>query len=379
MKKNIAVFYGGRSCEHDISIITAIQAMNNIDKDKYEIYPVYMREGNFYTGDFLFDIEFYQVFNARKVTKVMLINGSFYSNIKRILIKKFKADVALICCHGGEGENGALQGVLELNNIPYTSAGVLSSAVGMDKLLSKMLFQGIMLNTVEEIAVVREEFKADKNKAVLQIESRLSYPLIVKPSSLGSSIGIKKANNKDELIEAVTIASAFDNRIIVERALNEFIELNCAVVSDGKNIIVSEVERPISWQDYLTFEEKYLAGGKGMRDSRRELPALIDKDIYESVKGVTERLYKELNLAGVVRIDYLLADNNKLFVNEINTIPGSLSYYLFEPLGITFMELIDILVDGALYKYSIQKENRLAYQSNVLRNFGGNKVKHLQK
>lgn len=379
MKKSVAVFYGGRSCEHDISIITAIQAMGYINNEKYEVSPIYMRDGNFYTGDCLDNMDFYQNFNARRLTKLILINGIFYSRIKNLLIKKFKPDVALICCHGGEGENGSLQGMLEMNNIPYTSSGVLSSAIGMDKILSKMLFQGLMLNTVEEITVLRDDFKADSNKSIQRIESLLKYPIIVKPSSLGSSIGIKRANNRDELIEAITVASAFDNRIIAERALNDFIELNCAVVSDGKNIIVSEVERPISWQEYLTFEDKYLIGGKGMSDGIRELPAKISENLYENVQSVSERLYIELDLSGVVRIDYLLADNGKLFVNEINTIPGSLAFYLFEPKGLTFTDLLDILIEGAIYKANIHKENKLAFQSNVLRNFGGGKVKHLQK
>lgn len=379
MRKNVAVFYGGRSCEHDISIITAIQAMGYINDEKYDVSPIYMRDGNFYTGDCLDNIESYQNFNARKFTKLILINGIFYSRIKNLLIKKFKPDVALICCHGGEGENGSLQGMLEMNNIPYTSSGVLSSALGMDKILSKMLFQGLMLNTVEEITVLRDEFKSNSNKTIQRIEALLKYPIIVKPSSLGSSIGIKRANNREELIEAITVASAFDNRIIAERALVDFIELNCAVVSDGKNIIVSEVERPISWQEYLTFEDKYLTGGKGMSDSIRELPAKISETLYENIQSVSERLYTELDLSGVVRIDYLLADNGKLFVNEINTIPGSLAFYLFEPKGLTFTDLIDILIDGAMYKANIHKENKLAFQSNVLRNFGGGKVKHLHK
>ncbi|MEG2453592.1 MAG: D-alanine--D-alanine ligase [Clostridia bacterium] len=328
----------------------------------------------------MLDIDFFQNFEAHKCVRLYLLDGVFYSKVKNFLMRKFKPEVALVCCHGGEGENGALQGVLESNCVPYTSAGIMSSAVGMDKIVSKELFQGLLLNTVEEISVNRADFKYNRDKLMLHIETFLDYPIIVKPASLGSSIGIQRANSREELVNAIEVACAFDSRVIAERALTNYIELNCAVVSDGKQIIVSEVERPISWSDYLSFEDKYMNGcGKGMSECKRQLPAEIPQELYENVQAMSARVYSEMCLSGVVRIDYLLSENDKLYINEVNTIPGSLAFYLFEPKGISYTALLDMIIDGALYKECVRKHNKLAFDSGVLKNFSGEKSNRLQK
>lgn len=379
MKTKMAVFFGGRSCEHDISVITAVQAMGFCDTDKYEIYPVYMKDGGFYTGEALRDLKSFESFDGRLHTKVVLEKGAFFTGGKNLRLKKFKPDVALVCCHGGEGENGCLQAILEYNGIPYTSAGILQSAVGMDKIMSKELFSGMMLNNLEFVYLSRKDFLKNRETVLRHTETFLNYPMIVKPSSLGSSIGIKRADNRTELEEAVEVACAFDGRVIVEEALSNFTELNCAAVSDGQSIIISEVERPLTWRDILTFEDKYMGGGKGaqkggMSGATREMPAKISAENYEKVTETTRRVYDEMGLSGVVRVDYLLSDSDKLFINEINTVPGSLAYYLFEPKGIDYPCLIDILVEGAYNKAGELKKNKIAFQSDVLKTFGGGKT-----
>ena len=235
---NIAVFFGGRSCEHDISIITGVQVLNALG-DGYHVLPVYMKDGGFYTSDLMPDVGFFENPNLKKATRIWLIDGSFYTRKGKLLLKKETPDVALICCHGGEGENGVLQGFLEYNGVPYTSAGLIASSVCMDKSIAKQLLDGLMLNTMPSITVHRSDFEKNTNDVIRHVSTFLEYPLIVKPSGLGSSIGIKKARTEDELKAAIEVAAKFDEKIIVENALENFKELNCAAYSDGRNVYVS--------------------------------------------------------------------------------------------------------------------------------------------
>lgn len=376
---NVAVFFGGRSCEHDVSVITGVQTMANLCDAKYKTTPIYMKDGAFYTGERLKDVSFFEKPNMKKCTKLWLIDGAFYSRVKNVFVKKFTPDVALVCCHGGEGENGVLQGLLEYNGIPYTSAGVLQSSLCMDKVLSKQLVDGLMLNTVPEISFLRADYIKNTKDVLRHVTTFLDYPLIVKPASLGSSIGIRKAGNQQELKDAIEIAMKFDRKIIVESALTDFTELNCAVFSDGIDIFVSEVERPIGWKDFLSFDDKYLSGNK-TSENKREFPAKISEEIRDEVRDTSKRIYADLDMSGVIRIDYMLNKENKLFVNEINTVPGSMAFYLFEPSGITFSDLLDRITEGALRAFSEKKKSRLQYDSSVIKNFAsGGGSKRLQK
>lgn len=369
MKKNIAVIFGGRSCEHDISILTALQAMGNLDKKKYEIYPVYLLDGCFYTGK-LKNISAFTPFISDEHKKICLIEGSFYECEKRMKLC-FKPDVALLTTHGGEGEDGSLQGLLEVHRIPYTSAGVAPSAVCMNKAITKELFENKLLNILKYTLIYKEEIESDMLKAMEKIESVLDYPVIVKPCSLGSSIGIEVARDRVGLEHALSVAACFDREIIVERALVDFVEINCAVLSDGDEIIVGETEQPISWNSFLTYDDKYMSGGK-MSAAKRIIPAPVSDEVNNEVKESAKRLFSELNLKGVVRIDYLYDTvQKKLFINEINTIPGSLAFYLFEPLGISFQDLLDKLIKGAEVWDLKKKKNSFKFESQVLKNFSG--------
>lgn len=373
MRKKIAVFFGGRSLESDISVITAMQVLANIDKSLYKVEPVYMYEGDFYVHN-VDKLDAFSQFNPLDHTKVLLYKGELYSLKRNSIAKYFKPDAAFICCHGGEGESGILQALLEYNGIAYTSPSVIASACGMDKALSKQLFDKMLLNTLPYEVVSRDEFESDGERVIQRLESFLSYPLIVKPSCQGSSIGITVAENKEQLEFALQVACKFDSKIIVEHKLTDFVEVNCAAFRDGNNIVLSETEQPLTLNDFLTFNDKYMTNGK-MGGGGHIIPADIGTlDLI--VKANTERIYHELDLNGVVRVDYLVdKEHNKVYVNEINTVPGSMAFYLFEAMGIEFKSLISRLLDNAVNYQSLHRTPSV-YKTDVLSRFkGGAKMK----
>lgn len=373
MRKKVALIFGGRSLESDISVITAMQVLKNIDKTQFNVQPVYMYEGDFYVKD-VAKIDSFTPFNPFDHSKVMLYKGTFYTIRRNSFTKFFKPEAALICCHGGEGENGTLQALLEYNAVPYTSASVLSSSIGMEKAVSKQLFDGMLLNTLPHEVITRAEFLRDRDKIAFHLESFLTYPLIIKPSAQGSSIGIGVANNRDELLFAIEVACKFDSKIIVEQKLTDFVEVNCAAFRDGEEIVLSETEQPLTLNDFLTFDDKYVDGGK-MSGGGHLIPADIGS-LDTIVKANTERIYRELDLNGVVRMDYLVdKTRNKVYINEINTVPGSMAFYLFESVGIDFKTLISKLILNAV-DYHLVRTTPKIYKTNVLESFkGGGKIK----
>ncbi|MDR1906229.1 MAG: D-alanine--D-alanine ligase, partial [Clostridiales bacterium] len=252
MKKNILVVYGGKSCEHDISVITALQAMRSVG-DRHNLIPLYIRDGVF-TGECLKDIDFYKNFdlNGYIPKKAEFTDGGIRAYKCRLFKKRIDIDCALLCCHGGLGENGGLQGLLEFYNIPYTSPGIAASAVFMDKVLTKQFAAAEKYPILPYFVITDTEIDA------LKLPKDMAYPLIVKPASLGSSIGISVAHNRDELKKACVVAAEFDSKIVVEQALVDFCEINCAAIRDGNEIIISECEKPVSWSEFLSFDEKYL-------------------------------------------------------------------------------------------------------------------------
>lgn len=363
--KNILALFGGNSVEKDISVITAIEAIGRLDRDKYKVYPVFISD-KWYLGDFE-EVGQFCPFRAENYKHVALVDSLLYEVKAGKLKKVTKPDCALLLTHGGDGENGALQGFLECQNVPYTSSGVLASAVGMDKITSKQAFENLILNVPKYLTICKSDYETSPEKTAHYIETFLDYPLIVKPSSQGSSIGINSVSSRDELFRAFDVAFCFGDKLIAERKILNFIEINCACLKRDGEIIVSEVERPISSGDILSFEDKYVGGEK----TSRQLPADIEKGMASLIKAQSKRIYCELDLKGVVRFDYLLTeDMKKVYINEMNTIPGSLANYLFEPLGIGYGELLDIIIDEAIN----QKKVLPKFESHVLEYFSGEKV-----
>ena len=378
MKQNLAVFFGGKSVEHDVSIVTGLQAAENADTEKFNIIPVYLaRNGRWYTGSSLLDISAYvnfdpnqkEIFEARLSTVpgegLVLNMGLFKRN------RSIKIDVALLCMHGAHGEDGTLQGLLELADVPYTSPGVAGSAAGMDKAVMKRVFKGCGFPIVDFVELYRTQWKTDKYECIRKIESSLRYPVYIKPANLGSSIGISKVSEASGLFDALNIAFAYDRKIIAENGVADPVEINCSVLGIDDNVTASLCEKPLGWKEFLSFDDKYMQGGKGSKSKTREIPAPISDELTERIQTLAKEAFKALDCKGVVRIDFLL-DNatGELYINEINTIPGSLSYYLWEPSGLSYKQLIDRLAEIAQKAAEQKKLNEFSYSSELI-----NKIK----
>ena len=389
-KKNVAVIFGGKSSEHDISIITGLQVLGAINKNKYNVLPIYInRLGQFLTGEPLAQISTYnkKQIKQKGVFEVSLLaSGNYlYRHHKNALKKWLKLDCVVLSMHGVNGEDGSLQGLLELCNIPYTSSGVVSSGVCMDKVIMKRLFESLHLPIVPWFYVTRNSFLEQIDKIDEQIKASFLYPVIVKPANLGSSIGIAVCNNKDELLEGLTVASEFDYKIIIEQCITNLKEVNCSVLGFQDDIKTSSLEEPVSYKEFLNFDEKYLQGktknSGGMASLTRILPANISKSHENKIKELAKKVFYELDCAGVVRIDFMIDKKiNKIFVNEVNTIPGSLAFYLWEHDKVYFSVLIDKLINLAYEKHLQKQKNKYTFESNVLLNFGkGSKGKKNNK
>ena len=276
-----------------------------------------------------------------------------YSKNKRVC----KVDCALLCMHGILGEDGALQGLLEMSGIPYTGSGVSASALGMNKLLSKHTFEGAGLPVMPFMPVCREQYERDAYSAVKPVLDEIAFPAIVKPCNLGSSIGISIADNLSELYGALRVAFEWDDTVIVEKALTGFTEVNCAVLGDGYGgHIVSDTEQPVGWKNFLTFSDKYSGD---VKSSRHKIPAEIDPETEEQVKEFAVKAFDAIGCAGVARVDFLLHGGN-IYVNEINTIPGSLSHPLFKS-QMNFSKLIDKLIEYAMLRKKHFERLKLIY------------------
>ncbi len=315
MDKNIAVIFGGRSNENEVSVITGTMAGNVLKKDGNTVIPLYMsHRGELFTGDGLLDIENYKDESFKKFPRAVVGKGGIYALKKNGRLKKFyKVDVGLNCCHGGWGEGGGVCGMFALNDIPLASAGIFESASFMDKYYTKLVLRSLGVKTVKYVYIRRpDEFlKGEK----------LKYPIIVKPAKLGSSIGIECAENREELETAVAAAFLYDDGVILEKYVENRREINCAAYYADGRVITSECEEAVTAGDILSFDDKYTGGGKSI------LPADIPGAISDKIKKITANVYSRLNMRGIVRFDFLLSGED-IYLSEINTVPGSLSYYL---------------------------------------------------
>lgn len=358
---NLAVIYGGESCERDISIITAVQIMGMIDNSKYSIYPVLLgSDGSMMMLDNADRISSY--INSEGKGKSVHFEGKYLMRDGAIRRKVASIDCVLLCTHGGKGESGSLQGLLEIHNIPYTSPNVEVSALCMNKALSKGLFSAFGAEVLPCILLNK-----DSKDNYLTSAYKLGYPLIVKPARQGSSIGINIVQDEESLKDAVDIAFEYDSEIIIEKALTDYKEINCACVYSSGEILASSLERPVSWHEFLTFDDKYMADGK-INAGEREFPAKLPVETAAAVREQAVNIYRSLNMRGVVRMDFLIDNSDgKAYINEVNTIPGSLANYLFKDKGIDGGRLIDIVVSEAIAEY----EGRIApkFGSEVLKRY----------
>ncbi|MDR1138588.1 MAG: D-alanine--D-alanine ligase [Clostridiales bacterium] len=361
---NVAVIFGGMSCEHDISIITGMQVLHTL-LAKHNTIPIYIdQEGVWWTGKRYYDIDNYQDKSSLGGRKVYLKPGDTNLYYKRSKVQ-CNVDIAVLCCHGVNGEDGTLQGLLQLSHIPYSGSGVLASAIGMDKSRTKAIFNNSGLAILPYVTVDRQLIELGQSQVLQHIQDQLQYPLIVKPCNLGSSIGISVAHDSTQLLKSIAVALEWDNSVIVEHALVDFDELNCAVLGGkGYDILCSELEQPKVSKDYLTYDDKYQSRSKC---NSRNIPAKVSQEIKQQVHSMSRVAFESLGCSGVARCDFLLKDG-VVYINEINTIPGSLSNYLFEYSGIKFGTLLEKLIYVAQAEFDSRYSIKYAYDSQVLHN-----------
>ena len=384
-KIQLGVMFGSRSCEHEVSIISAVQLMRAADRQLYDVIPIYIsKRGEWFTGDALFEISAYTPFDeSRKgVVRVNLDITSGSGALTRmehgkgLLGKDREVIVARLDCvipvfHGMHGEDGTIQGLLELCNIPYASSGVGASAMGMDKVYMKQYFRGAGFPVLPSSWFLRRAWEEDPKAVMDRIEQELPYPVFVKPASLGSSIGVTRAKDRAALEESLKLAFEFDRKVLVEKGLENPLELNCSVLGYAGKTQASEIEMPVSGGDLLTFMDKYMAGGstKGMASLKRVLPAPIEPELRDKIRALSMEIFNDMDCKGVVRIDYMYdAASDGLYITEINTIPGSLAFYLWEACGMPYSRLIDEMVRCAMEAQKDKDDSNYAYSSDILSN-----------
>ncbi|ASU33515.1 D-alanine--D-alanine ligase family protein [Mucilaginibacter xinganensis] len=377
MKIRIGVIFGGRSVEHEISVISAQQAISAFDKNSYDITPIYItKTGKWYTGDALLNVDNYKNTDSllAQCTEIYISPtfGDFTINAVQSSIWKSKEiakiDIAFPIIHGTNCEDGSLQGLLELKGIPYVGCDVLSSAVGMDKIMMKMVLKESGLPVVDYTWFTDRSWHMDK-QAIIEKINKIGFPVIVKPSNLGSSVGVSKAADEAQLIEAVELAGRFSSRILVERMVVDLKEINCSVLGDVANQNASVCEEPLGAGDILSYKDKYITKGsssKGMTSTKRQIPANIPKEQAMLIQDLAKETFRTLSCSGVSRIDFLVdKKDNKVYVNEINTIPGSLSFYLWEATDKNFGQLLKTLIDVALKRQRERDNLVVSYGENI--------------
>lgn len=389
MKIKVGVIFGGDSVEHEVSIITAVQAMEYINSDKYEVIPIYIAKNRIcYTGSCLTNMETYKDLNqisslatevclTRKGNEFVLIN--LKSKFKRIINT---IDVAFPIVHGKGVEDGSLAGFLDTLGIPYVGCDMLGASIGQDKVIQKQILQAEEIPVTDYIWFYESEYISSSSTILEKIDS-LSYPVIVKPARLGSSIGISYVKSREEIENAIDTAISYDDKIIVESVVPNLLELDCAVVGNHESIEVSAIGEMLTSNDILTFEDKYLADGskktcnKVSNDTSAlgfQIPAKIDKEIEEQIIKYSKESFRALNLKGITRFDFLVNKKSKeVFVNEPNTIPGCLAFFFFTPKDICYTDLLDRVITLAIKDYKNSEKKISSFESNVLATFQGGK------
>ena len=389
-KMNIAVFFGSRSCEHDVSIVSALQCIEATKAAGFNVTPVYIsRDGLWYTGEPLENIETFREFNpmTKGITRVTLDVTANAGDLwawppqRAGLFAKVPAPLCHIDCvipvfHGWHGEDGTIQGLLEMANIPYASSGVLGSAIGMDKIAMKQILRGAGFPVLDFVWFTREQLKKERQAVIERVEKEIKYPAFIKPAALGSSIGVSRAKNREELERALDVAASYDRRILVEVGVVHPVEINCAAVGYGEDVRASVCEMPVPssndtfldfWQNYLRNASTKGEDSRGMKSLSRVVPAPIGDELTGRIQTMTCDIFKLLDCCGTVRVDFILDQNDMLFVNEPNTIPGSLAFYLWKASGLDFPKLIEKMVEDALRAHADKNSSVFAYESSILK------------
>ena len=377
-KTTVGVIFGGRSVEHDVSVVTGHQVMRSFDPERYEVVPLYIdREGRWYTGDPLLELKNFQnevVSLAGVQTAVispsaqhhgLIINPTPGGLFAKSQLKRL--DVVFPAIHGSHGEDGTLQGLFELADVPYVGCGVLASAVANDKVLAKQVLRQNGIPVAEDVAFSRYDWEQNPDAVLAKINTQLTFPVFVKPVTLGSSIGIARVESPDTLRAYIDVAANLDRRLMVEAAVTGCVEINCAVLGDERGVETSVLEQPVSWEQFLTYEEKYLRGGEGMKSAERLIPAPLTPELTERVQTLAQQAFRAIDGRGTARIDFLVRpEQNEVYLNEINTLPGSLALYLWQDMGRSAGEVVDRLVEIAHEAHAQKRRNTYNYQTSLI-------------
>jgi len=400
----VAVLFGGRSVEHEVSVISGHQVMDALDAAGFPVLPVYItKQGDWYAGEGLHNLDLYreQTFHAAGLKNVFRVSLSPDRSIRQLVVHpgagggllakspRLWADVWFPTLHGTHGEDGSLQGLFELVDVPYVGSGVLAGAIGMDKAMQKRVLTQAGIPVLDCLEVTRAAWDADADAFVKRAETKFGYPLIVKPVCLGSSVGVSRAADRAALREAIDLALELDGRALVEEALTDFIEINCSVMGPPER--ASACEQPMGYEAVLSFDDKYKHGGKklggaklgggaagvaaggaagpssGMAGQRRQVPAPIGDELTAQVQKLAIDGFRAIGASGVVRVDFLYqAAKKRLLLNEINTLPGSVSYYLWEEAGLRFDQLVAELVKIARDRHESKRATTYSFAANLL-------------
>ncbi|GAB5490297.1 MAG: D-alanine--D-alanine ligase family protein [Phototrophicaceae bacterium] len=386
-KTVVGVIFGGRSVEHDVSIVTANQIMNAFDKNRYDVVAIYItRDGKWFAGEPLKDIENLKTDSASSlegVEEVILSPDSRHHGlIRNPLAGRFqksdiiRLDLLFPAVHGSHGEDGTLQGLFELADIPYVGFATCGSALTNDKVLTKQILQQNNIPVVDGVNFSRSDWLKNPDEIIERVKENLSFPVFVKPATLGSSIGVSRADDEEMARGSIDMASNFDRRILVESAVMEGIEINCSVIGYGEDITVSVLEQPLSWSDFLAFEDKYLRGNDGMKSADRIIPAPLSDELTAKIHDISKQAFMAVDGRGIVRIDFLVKpDSNEVYLNEMNTMPGSLSFYLWRETNMTDAQVVDKLATLARDAYADKRRNIYDYKTNLVELAAGRGLK----
>ncbi len=380
----VGVIFGGETVEHEVSIISAIQAMNKMDTQKYEIVPIYItKDRRWYTGEILKEMETFQDLNLlKRYTKNVVLcshKGRFILQSTGLFKREIKEiDIAFPIVHGTNVEDGNLQGYLATVGIPYVGASVAAAALGQDKVFQKQIWSTEDLSITNYVWFFDSEYNENKADIIKKV-SKLKMPVIVKPANLGSSVGIEIAHDKEELAAAIEDAITYDSKILVEEVVANLKEVNISVLGTYDNYELSVIEEVMSDNELLTYKDKYIGSSKkdgtsskGMLSTARKIPANISSKMEKEVQELAAKSFKALGLAGNVRIDFLIdTKKNKVYINEVNTIPGSLAFYLWDPKGKDYSTLLDDMINIAVKEYKRKTSKTHSFESNILEGYNG--------
>lgn len=397
MRIKVGVIFGGETVEHEVSVISAIQAMNKIDEEKYEVIPIYItKDREWYTGDMLKDIDVYQDLNLIKKYSDNVIlyykDGNYVLQKKKGLFKSIvkEIDIAFPIVHGTNVEDGVLQGYLQTIGIPFVGPNVYGAVAGQDKAIMKDIWAEAGLPMTKYVWFYDVDYRKDSDSVIKKIE-KLKYPVIVKPATTGSSVGIAVCEDQASLKEGIDDAIQYDSKIVVEEVVENLKEVNIAVMGNYENQKVSEIEEVLSASKFLTYADKYIGGGKGklkggfktpikgtasskgMASANRKLPADLDDKTREEVERIATEAFKILGSSGNSRIDFLIDEKtNKVYINEINSIPGSLAFYLWDAKDINFTQVLDDMINIGIKDYKKRVSKTHSFETNILKGFAAN-------